>query len=303
MHRSKFDVLHSHLGSTLNAILVGTARLFGLPSVARMATGGQWNDFVEMRSWPKASLGPALAPLLKRADRFVVLTEESIPPLARDVPADRIKCIPNAIEPPAERWVSADLPRRRQELGLTSAQPFIFAAGRLVPAKGFDVLIRAVAAAGRPPLYLAGEGTEQDRLARQARELGVELHLLGKIPSANVSQWMLAASVVAAPSYIEGISNTVLEATTLGCPVVASRISGNLAVIDDGVTGLLVDAGDAEALANAITRLLGDDAAAAALGERARADVPARFGVEALVARYSALYEEVVRAHEKKSAS
>lgn len=293
VHRRDYQVLQSMFGTQLGAIAVGSAWLFGLPSVARMATGGDWNDFKELRSWPKRSLGPLLAPLLKLADRFVVLTDDSHASLAREVPVSRIRTIPNAVELPSERWASDKLSARRARLGPAADRPFVFAAGRLVATKGFDVLLRAVAAGSLGRVCLAGEGPLASELAKLAADLGVDLKLLGRLPRAEVPQWMLAASAVAAPSYIEGISNTILEAVALGCPVVASRISGNLAVIEAGVSGLLVEPGDVEGLAAAIQSVVTDPASAERLGQAARERTAATFGIEPLVRRYHALYAEV----------
>ncbi len=293
IHRGEFDVLHSNIGDQFGATAVASARLAGLPAVQRMATGGEWNDFKDLRSWRKRSLGWAFAPLLKLANRFVVLTPESVPALSREVQIERIRCIPNAVEVPVDAWLTSNVAEHRRRLGVESERPIIFGAGRLVPSKGFDVLIEAVSLIGDARLVVAGAGPEEGRFRALARQMGVDLHLLGKVPSHEVGQWMRAASVVAAPSYVEGISNTVLEALALGCPVVATNISGNRAVIDSGETGLLVEPGQANALASALKSFLSDSQTAGRYGMAARLDVQARFGVEALVARYEALYREI----------
>ncbi len=142
--------------------------------------------------------------------------------------------------------------------------PAVLAAGRLVPIKGFDVLVAAlgrIPRTTRPALVIAGEGPERARLARQAIEAGVDLRLPGFLGQSVLAECMRAADVFVHPCRTlasgrrEGMPLVVREALACGLPTIASA-SGGLCEMR-GTEGLaLVDAENAAALAVAIARAL-----------------------------------------------
>jgi glycosyltransferase involved in cell wall biosynthesis len=154
--------------------------------------------------------------------------------------------------------------RTRLRLGLGIHAPTVLAAGRLVPIKGFDVLVAALARippASRPSLVIAGEGPERDRLAELARAMGVRLELAGLLGQHALAERMAAADLFVHPCRTlasgrsEGMPLVVREALACGLPVIASS-SGGLGELL-GAQGLtLVDPGEANALACAIEQVL-----------------------------------------------
>ena len=127
-------------------------------------------------------------------------------------------------------------------------------------------------------LELVGDGPERDRIVRRARERGVaeRVSLLGARSSEEVRATLAGARAFALPSVrlpsgrMEGIPVALMEAMASGVPVVATRLSGIPELVEDGVTGLLVEPHDPERLAAALERLLADDALAAELALNAR---------------------------------
>jgi glycosyltransferase involved in cell wall biosynthesis len=105
---------------------------------------------------------------------------------------------------------------------------------------------------------------------------------------------MRRMDVFALPSTNEGISNTVLEAMASGLPVVATRVGGNPELVVDGVTGALVAPGDEAALAEALARYAGDPELRRTHGAAARTRAVEEFSIEAMMKRYSDLYDEVL---------
>jgi glycosyltransferase involved in cell wall biosynthesis len=103
------------------------------------------------------------------------------------------------------------------------------------------------------------------------------------------------ADVFVLPSRTEGHPKILLEAMSSGLACVASAVSGNRAIVDDGRTGLLVPPGDAGALAEALERVLVDTDERQELGDRARAAVAFRYDLGALVDREIALLQRVAR--------
>lgn len=96
------------------------------------------------------------------------------------------------------------------------------------------------------------------------------------------------------PSLAEGISNTILEAMASGLPVIGTEVGGNPELVEAGVTGELVPAGDAEAMARAIIAYASDPEQARIAGRAGRAAVEHRFSMEAMVAGYRGLYDRLL---------
>jgi glycosyltransferase involved in cell wall biosynthesis len=151
-----------------------------------------------------------------------------------------------------------------------AGRPTVLAVGRLVPQKGFDVLleagIRLRARDPAPRLVIAGEGPLAARLAARARVGGGDVRFLG--PRADVPALLAAADVVAVPSRWDGQPLIVQEALRAGRPLVASRVGG-IADLTGEDAAVLVPPGDPGRLASAIRSVLDDRARASALGAAA----------------------------------
>ena len=170
--------------------------------------------------------------------------------------------------------------------------------------KGHLDLIDALAllAERRPGvvLELVGDGPERDRIVERARERGVveRVSLLGARPSEDVRATLAQARAFALPSIrlpsgrMEGIPVALMEAMAGGVPVVATRISGIPELVEDGVTGLLVEPHDPTGLATALDRLLGDDAFAEGLALNGRRVVERSFNLALEARRLGDLFAE-----------
>jgi colanic acid/amylovoran biosynthesis glycosyltransferase len=178
----------------------------------------------------------------------------------------------------------------------------------LFPKKGHTHLVDALAllAAQRPGivLELVGDGPERERILRHASERGVadRLSLLGARSSEDVRAQLARAGVFALPSVrlpsgrMEGIPVALMEAMASGVPVVATRLSGIPELVEDGVTGLLVEPGDAPGLAAAMARILDDEELAAALALSARRHVERSFDLRHEAQRLGDLFAESISA-------
>jgi len=167
--------------------------------------------------------------------------------------------------------------------GTRADRPLVVGVGRLMPSKAFDILIEAVAQARRAVpdarLVIAGEGYERDALRRRIGELGAEewCELAGRVDDDTLLHLYRSAWVVASASRSEGWGMTLTEAAACGTPAVASRISGHIDAVEDGVTGLLTDT-DRE-LPAALSKVLTDRDFREGLGRSAEARA-ARFSWE-----------------------
>ena len=172
--------------------------------------------------------------------------------------------------------------------------PRLAIVGRLVPIKGHDVLFRAVAAAREQvpgmTLDVAGDGPLEAELRASVARLGLEdvVSFLGRV--SPVAPVLERAQLVVVPSFGEGFGMVALEAIERGRPVVASDVGGLSEIVDDGRTGLLVPAGDAASLAEALVDLACDPGRAAVFGAAARVRALEVFSQDRCTDRIEALY-------------
>ncbi len=189
-----------------------------------------------------------------RADRVIVPSKYLAQIVAGwGVAPEKIKVIYNACEIPRA------LPSRedaRASLGLSGT--VIISAGRLVPWKGFSVLIDAVADMKEEipdvSLVIAGSGPEENNIRQKIASRGIapRVRLAGAISRETLLSYFAAGDVFVLNSGYEGLSHTLLEAVAVGLPVIASRIGGNPEVLTDDTRGTLIEYNNLEQLKAAI---------------------------------------------------
>lgn len=143
-------------------------------------------------------------------------------------------------------------------------------------------------------LVIAGDGPLRERVQQVLREGGVEPLAWLAGARDDVPELLRGLDAFVLPSQAEGISNTILEAMASGLPIVATAVGGNPELLEEGITGRLVPAGDADAMAHAILADWQDPAAARARGLRAQAAAQRRFSLDGMVAAYGDLYERLL---------
>lgn len=197
--------------------------------------------------------------LYRRAGALVVPTEALRVWAAGLVGSERVYVIPNPVEVCASTR-------------LLSGRRTVAALGRLHPVKGFDILVRAFAAAGRPGwcLVVWGEGPERARLEALAGHLGVSATVRFPGRTTQPAVVLREADLFVLPSRREAFPNALVEAMACGLPVVAADCpSGPREVVADGVDGVLVPPEDVDALAAAMGRLMDDEEERERLGAAA----------------------------------
>ena len=241
----------------------------------------------------------------RRADAFVAVSREDQRRMSEieKVPPAKTRLIHNGIVAPPPPDPAHDV---RAELGLRPDQPLIGVVAKLRRQKALDVLVRAVALIREEVPSIAAllvggpappEGDEEERRLRAlAAELGVaeQVRFLGDRP--DVADLLGALDVAVLSSNYEGTPLSVMEYMAAGKPVVATRVGGVPELVEDGVTGLLVDPQDPEGLAAAIAVLLRDPGRAARMGEAARGLQRRSFSIEGAARKVEALYEELYAA-------
>src|SRR5262249_38247716 len=176
------------------------------------------------------------------------------------------------------------------------ARPVVLAAGRLAAQKGFGTLLEAAARwrnlGPEPLLVIAGEGPLEGALKSQAARLGLDARFPGHRD--GIPALLAAAAVFVLPSTWEGQPLILQEALRAGVPIVATRVGG-IPVLTGEDAALLVPAGDARRLADAVRAVLTDPALAARLGKAAAERGEALPSEDDAVAAALAEYEIVTR--------
>ncbi|MDO9694264.1 MAG: glycosyltransferase family 4 protein [Candidatus Latescibacteria bacterium] len=211
--------------------------------------------------------------------------------------ADKIVAIPNGINAPAVP-PGFDRATFRRSLGVDEGDVLVVGVGRLAPQKGFSHLIDAAAKLGdlgaSCRFLVAGEGPLRSRLERRIVEAGLtgRFRLLGY--RGDVGSLYLAADIVAQPSLWEGLSISLLEAMSLGRPIVTTEISSNREVVGQSGSVVLVPAADSDALAAAIRDLVADADRRAMISEIARSVYRDGYTEAGMTDAYLDLYREML---------
>lgn len=195
--------------------------------------------------------------------------------------------VPHVVIPPGvdpQRFRALDPAERaevRRRYRIDPGRPLVLGLSRLVPRKGFDDLIRAVAGLDDSvQLAIAGSGRDERRLMDLAvsHQVHPRVRFLGRLPAAEIAPLYASADVFSmlcrdrwGGLEAEGFGIVFLEAAACGVPSVAGRSGGSHEAVVDGETGFVVPPRDVNAVRDALARLLGDDALRARLGAAARA--------------------------------
>lgn len=176
-------------------------------------------------------------------------------------------------------------------------RPYILGIGRLVPQKGFDVLIDAFVQSNlrTHDLLLAGEGPERDALQAQIErcDLRSRVHLLGRADRSTAVALFQGCSWFVLPSRMEPQGIVNLEAMASGKAVIASRVGGVPEIVLDGETGILVPPGNVFALAETMSRLAADSDLRKRLGDQGQAKAQS-FAWPVIAEKYLTLYQELL---------
>jgi teichuronic acid biosynthesis glycosyltransferase TuaC len=174
-------------------------------------------------------------------------------------PADRAAAIGNGVD--IERFQPMGREDARRKLEMPEDSEIVVAVGNLVPVKGHEFLIPAIARlVARHPkirLYIVGEGVAREALEAMARKAGVQdrVFFVGRKPNEELKHWYSAADVSCLASSREGWANVLLESLACGTPVVATRVWGTPEIISSPELGVLVDQ-SAESIAGGLEQAL-----------------------------------------------
>jgi glycosyltransferase involved in cell wall biosynthesis len=280
-------LIHAHFGTDGLKVLP-LARALGVPLITHLRGYDVTRSKAALigsgrPTWIRYALGRSR--LMREGDLFLAVS---------DALRDRAVALGYPAGRTLTHYNGVDLDRFRPGDGQRE-EDLVLHVARLVEKKGSAVLIDAMAGLGNARLVVIGDGPLRGDLERRA---GPSVQFLGALPPDEVASWMRRAAVLAAPSLTagdgdaEGLPNVVVEAAASGLPVVATLHSGIPEAVADGDTGFLVPEGDAGALTDRLSVLLGSDDLRRKMGEAGRRLAEQRFDRARLTARLEAIYDE-----------
>jgi glycosyltransferase involved in cell wall biosynthesis len=290
------DVVHAHFWMSGLAALTATRRLnvpvtltyHALGSVKRRHQGTR-DTSPPMRIGYERMLG-------RRVDRVIAQCRDEVDELTSlGVPRTRISVIPSGVD--SAHFV----PTGPAALG--TGRPRVITAGRLVPRKGFQDVIRAMRWApdaeclivGGPPDHAVAEDPFGRRLLEIAECAGVadRVRLVGSVPREEMPAWYRSADLMVTVPWYEPFGLTPLEAMACGVPVVATAVGGLRDTVVDGVTGVLVRPRDPAGIGHAVRRLLADPGRRLGLGAAALDRARSMYSWQRAAQQLTAVYRSV----------
>lgn len=213
------------------AILLG--RRFHVP-VSIKARGSDMHDWGR-----RPGIGKQVIAAGQAADGVLAVSEAMRDDMiAMGVPGEKIETITTGVD--LTRFTPRDRTEAKAVLGVSG--PLVLSVGALIPIKGHDIVIDAVATLPGVTLWIAGEGGDRKRLEAQVERLGLgdRVKLLGSVPPDRVAAALAAADAMALASEREGLANAWLEALASGTPVVIPDVGGARQVVTSPVAGRIV---------------------------------------------------------------
>ncbi|WP_137864091.1 MULTISPECIES: glycosyltransferase [unclassified Sphingomonas] len=235
------------------AILLGER--FGVP-VSIKARGSDIHDWGRRKD-----IGAQVIAAGRAADGVLSVSDAlRADMIAMGIPGERIETITTGVD--LTRFAPRDGAAAKAELGVEG--PLVLSVGALIPIKGHEIVIDAVATLPGVTLWIAGEGPERKRLEAQIERLGLRdrVRLLGSVPPDRVAAALAAADAMALASEREGLANAWLEALASGTPVVIPDVGGARQVVTAPAAGRIV-ARTPAAFAEALGALIAAPPAAA----------------------------------------
>jgi glycosyltransferase involved in cell wall biosynthesis len=286
--RDSYDILHVHQAFGHAVVSIVAAKVLRKRCIVKVACAGRFGDLEVFSSFPGFRWAMQI---LKRAD-FIIAISSDVEKELLDwgFSSRRIKRIPNGVD--------AEFFKRERPFPTRDPVRFVLI-GRRSPQKGIDLALQAAQILVKDGLgedfeikFYGTDYSEYD-YQRMAEKLGVTSHVEFLPHQDAIRDVLHGAHSLILPSRSEGMPNVVLEAMSFELPVIASRVSGVVDIIEDSVDGILIPVEDPQALADAMMKIIMDTDLATRLGQQARRKITSEFSLEYVADKYSDLYEEL----------
>ena len=275
LHKTQpFDVVHAFFGIPCGFI----AMRLGIPYIVSLR-GSDVPFYNERFYWQDKLVFKRLSGLIWRKAKHVVANSKGLQELAlRSFPKQEVGIIPNGID-------LSEFP----ETAVISGQKdlHVISTGRLIPRKGYSLLLEALKDLQAVRVSLIGDGPEKMTLKAQADELSIDLTLHGAVEHNQIPSLLTTADLFILPSYNEGMSNAALEAMAAGLPLLLTDVGGSAELITDN--GWIIPKGESKPIREIMQHCQANPEALANMGVASRAKAESMSWSQ-MAAQYLALY-------------
>jgi len=295
---SKFEVIHTHGAVALGAMGALVAKILGVKNIAKIATAGR---IIKLK---KKLSGRILLALFNQSNSIICMSDEIRKELELiNTPAKIIYRITNAVDVERFRpFPEAQRKAWRMQRKFLPNTPVVIFAGRLVPRKGFDILLKAweqvVKLDSQAQLIVLGSGNYQPDSIESEVRIKVANEGIGNVhfegETVSPESYLGVADIFVFPSRKEGFPNALMEAMAAALATVSSRIGGVVELVDDGKTGLLFSPEDSRVLADNIIFLLNNPKTRSEIGSRARKYVAEHYTFDRIARRVNEVYRTII---------
>ncbi len=296
------DILHAHWLLPNGFIAGHVSRLTGIPLIIQ--THGS-----DVFTAEKNALFRSMARYAAKHAHYIVSPSPDLTKRLGGIGIDtgKIGLVPNTVEADFSSEVTPDdTDRLKKTLGISPDRTVVLAMGRMVYVKGFDFLLEAFRKVAcerkNVTLVLAGGGVIFDELKELSSRLGIGDRVImpGAVMRREVPVYFKMADIYVVPSIrhesgaVDGLPVVVPEAMASGLPVIASDLSGIPVLIRDGHNGMLVKERDVEGIADALKKLIDNQALRNQFGERSRRIIEKSVNYDTISDHFSNIYKEIV---------
>ena len=285
-NRKRYDIIHCHSLYLHTFAAVVFKYLFCRDTIviSKISCTGNYGDFERIE---KIFLSNFLLRVTRRIDRVIPVSKDGIEELlAHNFSLEKICLIPNGVDG-----------KRFQPLDKNSAGQNITFIGRMDKQKGVEYLIDAFCQVAKDhpvaKLTLVGDGPIKRELEEQVGRCGLseKVNFTGFVE--DIREYYYHTDILVLPSLAEGMSNVLLEGMACALPIITTAIGGNVDLIDDNETGLLIPPKNAAALKEAIMTLLNNKVFCEKLGRNARKRVEEIYCLDKIIGKYKKLYHKL----------
>jgi len=288
LSEEKIDVIHAHTRVT-QVLAVSLSRKFRIPLVTTC------HGFFKSR-WHRRVF-PCWG------DKTIAISSQVKNHLINDFKVKRedVYLIHNGINPDKfKRHSLEEIEELKKEASLPKNCIIVGSVARFSTVKGLEYFIKALPLVAREynnaMFLLVGYGAEETSLKQIAKDLKIEDKIVFFNPIKDSYKYLPVMDIFVMPSIQEGLGLSILEAQAQGIPVIASRVGGIPDIIEDNVTGILVESKNSGEIAAAILKLIKDKNLAAAIKDHAYERTVSDFSLEKMVEKTESVYKEIVHA-------
>ncbi len=297
----RFQVWHLHQYGLHAVLTVAMSKFLSRPVVLKLTSTRDQGLQAVVSAMPLTGIAQRL---LRRVDAVVVPTRDLKEEALRfGIAASAVYIVGNGVhtvvfQPRSDH----ERARLRRRLGI-DAEGLVVSVGRLSQEKNPHGLLQAweIALHDLPlswKLALVGDGPMRKELEAFVTGRRLEASVIFAGQQSNVEEWLGAADIFVLFSQLEGLSNAMLEAMATGLPVISSRVSGAVEILEDTGAGVVVEIGDTQSLARMLVHLAADPVLRHQIGSAGRVTVERNFSIGAVAQRHEQMYQKLIQARQ-----